>query len=304
MAFPFSLQIPAHVALVAAAALPFIVLLLGRFSRAVSARLGVERGELLAKRSISWLPRHDEPAGLFLHRLLVFYSLLLVFLIANTLASFYLSIADILIDVLDPGFISRTWSGITIGSPFDSGWIGSLPWYGQGFLPPEGSLIYHETWTWLFFSAGITDDSSFFLGASRIIIISGPLLGLLFILPLLHPRFRSSGPQSLFSFTTGMLISTRGLFGCFAQAWSLVFESETLHYGIRIVDIGSIGTSSLWSVLLVSGLLILVLGAAFVPLAARIDRKESIMILGKRVSLVTTSQIFYWGSLLCIVVLG
>ena len=304
MTLPFSLQIPAHVALVAAAALPFIVLLLGRFSRAVSARLGAEHGDLLAKRSRSWLPGLDEPARLFLHRLLVFYSLLFIFLIANTLASFYLSIADILVDIIDPGFITRTWSAIAIGSPFDSGWIGSLPWYGQGFLPPEGSLVYHETWTWLFFSAGITDDSSFFLGASRIIIISGPVLGLLFVLPLLHPRFRFSGLHSLFSFTTGMLISTRGIFGCFAQAWRLVFESEILQYGIRVVDIGSIGTSSLWSVLLVSGLLILVLGAAFVPLAARIDRKESIMILGKRVSLVTTSQIFYWGSLLCIVVLG
>ena len=172
------------------------------------------------------------------------YSLLLLFLmlffVGNLLATFYHVLSDYAINIIDPEFVASTWTQIVIESPFNSGWFGTLPWYGDQFLPPEGAIVYHETWSWIFFSAGITDDSTFFMGATNIVLIMTILFGLVFLLPLLAKPIRKSFSQSLFFFITGMFVSTRGIFGFFSQAFNLEFGSSVLRYGIRLVFPGQL----------------------------------------------------------------
>jgi len=166
--------------------------------------------------------------------------LLALFLVSNLLATFYHIMCDYSINIIDPGFVSSTWENIVIESPFKGGWYGSLPWYGDRFLPPEGAIVYHETWNWIYFSAGITDDLTFFTGATNIVLIMTILFGLVFLLPLIIKPIRKSFSQSLFFYLTGMLVSTRGIFGYFCQAWKLEYESSYLQYGIRLVTSGQL----------------------------------------------------------------
>ena len=166
--------------------------------------------------------------------------LLMLFFIGNLLATFYHVLGDYSINIIDPEFVSGTWTQIIIESPFRSGWYGTLPWYGDRFLPPEGAIVYHETWSWIFFSAGITDDPTFFAGASNIVLIVTILFGLVFLLPLLARPIRNSFSQSLFFFLTGMFVSMRGIFGYFSQAFMLEFNSTVLQYGIRLVFPGQL----------------------------------------------------------------
>jgi len=166
--------------------------------------------------------------------------LLVLFLVSNLLATFYHIMSDYAINIIDPGFVSSTWMNIIIESPFNGGWYGTLPWYGDRFLPPEGAIVYHETWNWIYFSAGITDDPTFFMGATNIVLIMTSLIGLVFLLPLITKPIRNSFSQSLFFFLTGMLVSTRGIFGYFSQAWKLEYGSSYLQYGSRLVTSGQL----------------------------------------------------------------
>lgn len=166
--------------------------------------------------------------------------LLVLFLVSNLLATFYHIMCDYTINIIDPEFVSSTWENLIIESPFKGGWYGSLPWYGDRFLPPEGAIVYHETWNWIYFSAGITDDLTFFIGATNIVLIMTVLFGLVFLLPLIIKPIRNSFSQSLFFFLSGMLVSTRGIFGYFCQAWKLEYESSYLQYGIRLVTSGQL----------------------------------------------------------------
>lgn len=166
--------------------------------------------------------------------------LLVLFLVGNILATFYHVLSDYAINIIDPDFVSSTWAQIIIESPFNSGWYGTLPWYGDRFLPPEGAIVYHETWSWIYFSAGITDDLTFFMGATNIVLIVSILFGIVFLLPLALKPVRMSFSQSLFFFITGMLVLTRGFFGCLSQAVQLEYGSSILRYGIRLVYPGQL----------------------------------------------------------------
>ncbi len=179
--------------------------------------------------------------------------LLVLFLVSNLLATFYQIMSDYAINIIDPEFVSSTWTNIITESPFKGGWYGTFPWYGDRFLPPEGEIVYHETWNWIYFSAGITDDSTFFMGATNIVLIMTILIGLLFLIPLVAKPIRNSFSQSLFFFLTGMLVFTRGIFGYFSQAWNLEYGSSFLQYGVRLVTSGQLQVTT--EVAIISNLL-------------------------------------------------
>ena len=173
-------------------------------------------------------------------RLSLAYFLIALFFLSNTLGTFYQILADQAMWLIDPGFTPRVLTGIGFSSPFSGGWFGSFEWYGQMFLPPEGSEVFHETWNWIFFSAGMTDDSTFFVGATRSVLIFTILFGLVFLVPLSKKSIRQSFFQSLILLSSGMSIVTRGVFGLFAQAFRLEFGQEFLRYGAIVVTGGQL----------------------------------------------------------------
>jgi hypothetical protein len=168
-------------------------------------------------------------------RLVMIYLFIGLFFVSNFLGTFYQIVADQAMWLIDPNFTPRVLARIGFDSPFSGGWFGSFEWYGQMFLPPAGAEVYHETWNWVFFSAGMTDDPTFFFGATRSILIFTIIFGLIFILPLLKRSIRTSFFQSIFLLSSGMSILTRGIFGLFGQAWRLQCGTEYLRFGAIVV---------------------------------------------------------------------
>jgi hypothetical protein len=291
------LEIPVQTAVALAIAVPLVPLIIAlvapRVQRAWNHIFSV------GSRSSSLDARKRE----LVSRLGALYFSVLLFVVGNMIAAFYQSMADIMMDVIDSGFIARDWVSIAIVSPWECGWMGSLPWYGQSFLPPEGSLVYHETWSWLFFSGGITDDATFFLGAARLVLITTFISGFMFLIPLALQRVRNSRRISLFLLTTGMLTSFRGLFGCFAQAFQLVGDSSYLQYGIRVVVAGQLGVVSEFALLLFLSLVIVPSSFVFAYLGVRLERTHRLQRLGSRGVYSVHVLLSYWMSLLCIVAL-
>jgi hypothetical protein len=237
-------------------------------------------------------------------RLIIVYVLLALFLLGSTIAIFYQIIIDLAMVIIDPGFVSKTWTVIVIDSPFSGGWYGSLPWYGQRFLPPAEAEVFHETWSWIFFSAGITDDATFFRGATQLILIPTILLSLLFLLPLGIKSIRESFLPSLYLFNAGMLVSTRGIFGCFGQAWNLEFNNVYIQYGLRIVTGGQLQVTTEMAVISTLLVVILALYFVFLIIGGKLwrchyhDHKRSYLLFMLHVTL------SYWFSLLGVMVMG
>lgn len=237
-------------------------------------------------------------------RLIMAYLLVVLVLLSNTIAVFYQIVADLVMGLIDPGFVSKTWTKIVIDTPFSGAWYGTLPWYGQKFLPTEGAEIFHETWSWIFFSAGITDDASFFLGATQLVVITTMLLGLLFLVPLGVKSIRESFFASLYLFNTGILVTTRGVFGCFSQAWNLEFNNNYLIYGIRIVTGGQLQVTTELSV--IATLLVAIFGFYFIFLyiGGKLGRDYFIDKKGAKMMFMLFISLSYWLSLLGVMIAG
>jgi len=237
-------------------------------------------------------------------KLIMAYLLIILVLLSNTFAVFYQIVADLAMGLIDPGFVSKTWTKIVIDSPFSGAWYGTLPWYGQKFLPTEGAEIFHETWSWIFFSAGITDDASFFLGATQLVVITTMLLGLLFLIPLGVKSIRESFFTSLYLFNTGMLVTTRGVFGCFSQAWNLEFNNNYLIYGIRIVTGGQLQVTTELSV--IATMLVAIFGFYFIFLyiGGKLGRVYFFEKKGAKMMFMLFISLSYWLSLLGIMIAG
>ncbi len=183
------------------------------------------------------------------YRLGLMYFFIGLFLLSNVISVFYQVVADLGMYYIDPNFTPRCWSGIALESPFLGGWIGSFEWYGQSFLPPANANIFHETWSWIFFSAGLTTDTTFFFGAVRSVLVFTFIFSLLFLLPLAKRSIRQSVIPSLFFFCTGMAIATRGIFGLFGQALNLEFAHELLRYGVVVVSSGQLLVTSEFAII-------------------------------------------------------
>lgn len=158
-----------------------------------------------------------------------------LFILSSFVAEFYHVMSDLSMNVSQGSTgIARTWSSVAFLNPFDAGWVGSLPWYGAIPLPPAYAPIYHDPWSWAFFTDTITDNPIFFESRVQVMLLLTIIIGFVFLLPLGVRTVRESFVPSLFYFTTSMLIMSRAIFGLFAQGLSLGLGGS-IQYGIMVV---------------------------------------------------------------------
>ncbi|MHA2164253.1 MAG: hypothetical protein ACXAC6_10130 [Candidatus Hodarchaeales archaeon] len=170
------------------------------------------------------------------YRFFLIYGAIVLFLIGNLIGEFYFILTDISIPMTQGSTgDTRTWASIVFNSPFSGGWMGSLPWYGNMPLPPMNLDTYHETWSWVLFTSTITDNPAFLDSTVWLILLGTIFSGLLFLSPLFLGSIRKSFIPSMFFFSTGMLITMKGIFSCFSQAFKLEFASGSITYGIHTV---------------------------------------------------------------------
>lgn len=164
------------------------------------------------------------------------YIAILLFFLSNIIAEFYLVWIDVSMPV-NQGSTGdmRTWSSMVINTPFSSGWLGTFPWYNGFSMPPMGLDVYHDVWSWIFFTATLTDNPYFFSTVVTYMFILSSVLGLIFLLPLTSKRVRGSYFPSIFLVATSMLVMTRWLFTCYAQAWKLQYGGASIQYGLVVV---------------------------------------------------------------------
>ena len=168
----------------------------------------------------------------FFSCLAVLYLYIVLFVLGNLVGTFYSVAADISRSVTQGGTgLPRVVNGVLFQDTFHAGWTGDLPWYGVLPLPLKGMNTYHETWTWIFF-VGYFAGEDFSLSMTQNIIGLTFIAGIVFLLPLLIGRIRTSFVPSLFFFVVGMTTATRALFGCFAQALKLGYFGDTLQFGL------------------------------------------------------------------------
>lgn len=170
------------------------------------------------------------------YRIFLIYVAIILFLVGNLIGEFYFLVSDVSLPV-DQGSTGeiRHWSSIILNSPFSGGWMGFLPWYGNLPLPPKNLDVYHETWDWILFTAPITDNPAFLDTMVWVIFLGNIFSGALFLSPLLIGAIRKSFLPSMFFFTTGMLITMKGIFSCFSRVFNLEFASGSITYGIQTI---------------------------------------------------------------------
>ena len=168
-------------------------------------------------------------------RLFFVYLGIAFFLISFMISEFYEVMFDLFLSVSQGSSEEmRTVTSVIFQSPFSAGWIGALPWYGQ--LPlPAGLGTYHESWSWIFFTAGITDNPDFLNSTVMVMLLISIVVGLVFLAPLASKTIRRSFLPSMFFFLTGMLVFTKTAVGCAAQAITLALGGQ-IQFGIKTVS--------------------------------------------------------------------
>jgi hypothetical protein len=213
-----------------------------------------------------------------LFRLNFIYYIVLIFLFSSFLGELYQVLADRTLLILFTNIVegspppSSVWSSIVIVSPFSSGFTGYQTWYGMYPNPILESPYYHSTWGWIFYTSGLfnnlfpnmqydffgTSVNSLVFTYSSLIVVFTLIIGGLFLLPLLWKNIRQSFLASLFFFEAGMVIGTKGVFSCFAQAWKIEVNGNLLQYGAFIISRSTIAAQ--WVIL---GLLPIIIGLYF-----------------------------------------
>ena len=166
-------------------------------------------------------------------RLYFVYLAIALFLVSFVISEFYQVMFDISLPVTQgsTGEI-RTVTSVIFMSPFEAGWIGTMPWYGQ--LPaPAGLGTYHTSWSWVFITAAFTDNPSFLNTMVMIMLLISIIAGLVFLAPLASKTIRRSFLPSMFFFLTGMMVFTKTALGSAAQAIALALGAQ-IQYSIRI----------------------------------------------------------------------
>jgi hypothetical protein len=213
-----------------------------------------------------------------LFRMNLIYLLILIFLFCSFLGELYQVLADRTLLIIFTNIVdgspppSSIWTSVVIVSPFSSGFRGFQPWYGMYPTPVLESQYYHSTWGWIFYTSGLfnnlfhnmqydffgTSVNSLVFTYSSLIIVFTLIIGGLFLLPLLWKNMRQSFLVSLFFFEAGMVISTKGAFSCFAQAWKIEVNGNLLQYGAHIISKSTIAAQ--WVIL---GLIPIIIGLYF-----------------------------------------
>jgi hypothetical protein len=174
--------------------------------------------------------------------LLLLFVGIAIFIIANLLATFYLSFIDVMhvINIDNAEFVSNV-SFISIDDPFHGGWLGNL-----------GLHVHHETWEWLLFT-GIAWGNDVFL-QSRIIVIIQELLiaSLFFLIPLLFKQVREAVVPSILLFLTGTLTIIRGFIGMLGKTVLVLYFGGTLDMGYVSYDLADIGPEGFMQIMMIS----------------------------------------------------
>ncbi len=169
-------------------------------------------------------------------RLYLAYIGIALFILSSFVAEFYHVMSDLSMPVVQGSTgIARSWSSVAFLNPFDAGWVGSLPWYGAIPLPPAYAPIYHDPWSWTYFTDSFTDNPVFFESVVLSMLGMTFIVGVVFLLPLGLRTVRNAFLPSLFYFTTSMLTMSRAIFGVFAQGLSLEIGGS-VQYGIMVVS--------------------------------------------------------------------
>ncbi len=204
-----------------------------------------------------------ESSGISTSLLLMFVGIV-IFTIANLLATFYLSLIDVMhvISVDNAGVVSNV-SFISIEDPFHGGWWGYLPWYGGYPMPLLGQDAHHETWEWILFT-GIAWNNDVFLQWRIIDINLGLIIASLFFLtPLLFKAVREAAIPSILLFLSGTLTAIRGFIGMLGKTVSILYFGGTLDMGYVSYDLAEIGTAGFVQIVMISLPVILIGLAVF-----------------------------------------
>lgn len=203
-------------------------------------------------------------------RLYLVYIGIGLFIMSSIVAEFYHVMSDLSIDVGQGSTgLTRTWTSVAFLNPFDAGWVGSLPWYGVIPLPPLNAPIFHDPWSWAYFTDSITDNPIFFESLVLAMFRTTMIVGIVFLLPLGLRTVRESFVPSLFYFTTSMLIMSRVIFGVFAQGLSLLLGGS-IQYGIMVVTGIDFPGLNLLQLVAIAMPIMLVLFAVFLFIGRRI----------------------------------
>jgi hypothetical protein len=156
-------------------------------------------------------------------RLYFFYLGVVLFLVSFTIGEFYEVMFDLLLPVSQGSKGEmRIVTSVIFQSPFSMGWVGSLPWMGL--------ITYHETWSWIFFTAAFTDNPIFLSSTIIVLTLISIGGGLVYLILLAIKRIRYSFLPSMFFFMTGMTIFTKAVVSWFAYGIALLYGNMELEY--------------------------------------------------------------------------
>lgn len=156
-------------------------------------------------------------------KLFFFYLGIILFLTSVVIGEFY----EVMIDLILPVTQGNTGEmriviSVIFQSPFRVEWLGSLPWMGVN--------TYHETWSWIFFTAAYTDNPVFLSTLIETLTLFSIAVGFVFLAPLAFKRIRQSFLPSMFFFTTGMTIFSKAAISWLGYGIALVFGNAELEY--------------------------------------------------------------------------
>lgn len=166
-------------------------------------------------------------------KIFFYYLGIALFLVSFMIGEFYEVVFDLLLPVQQGSTGEfRTVTSIVFQTPYNAGWIGSLPW--------TGLISYHEAWSWIYFTAAFTDNPDFLGSVVTALLQISIVVGFVYLVPLAIRRIRHSFLPSMFFFMTGMMIFTKIAIGGLAYALALAFGNAELKYGSLIVNGGMI----------------------------------------------------------------
>jgi hypothetical protein len=194
-------------------------------------------------------------------KIFFYYFGIVLFLVSFGIGEFYEVMFDLLLPVQQGSTGEyRIVTSIVFQTPYIAGWIGALPW--------SGLFTYHETWNWIFFTAGFTDNPDFLTTLVAVMFLISAGIGTVYLIPLAVKRIRHSFLPSMFFFMTGMTIFTKEAIGCLAYALALAFGNAELVYS-NMVTIGGM-IPNLAGVLAFSFLIVFAMFALFILLGRKL----------------------------------
>ena len=259
----------------------------------------------LSDETIQELPETDRPSYIkreLVLRLFAVYLVIGVFLLANILGTYYHIMADVLNDVHQGSTgLLRTWSAVVLTTPFSGGWLGTFPWYGYGLWPPSNLDVYHEPWSWVYHTAALAGDPSFFPGMADELLVIPIIVGVILLLPLARRSVRTAFLPSILHLHISLLVLVGGLFNCFAQAFRLAVLGETLVFGLYEVSASDLnGLPSLMISLILPILFVIFL--LFLGISYKLGKGYYPESKRARMLFILNTTILYWLSLVLAII--